>query len=62
MTYIYTILGTTAAIIIAEIVFNYGLGDVVKDTFIRLFGEAKSFAEARVDRLTKTAANLRAKL
>jgi uncharacterized membrane protein YdjX (TVP38/TMEM64 family) len=33
MTYVYTVLGTTLAIIVAEILGNYGLGDVVKDLF-----------------------------
>jgi len=34
MNYVYTVLGTTVAIIVAEIVFNYGLGDKVKDLFL----------------------------
>lgn len=62
MNYVYTVLGTTGAIILAEIVGNYGLGDLVKDFFVRVFGSAKSFAEAKLNRLTQSAAKIRAKL
>ena len=59
MSYVYTVLGTTVAIIIAEIVFNYGLGDVTKDALLRLFGRVGSFAESRYNRAVALAARLK---
>jgi hypothetical protein len=56
------ILVATIAIIVTEIVFNYGLGDFLKDFAVRIFGQAKSFAQARLWRLEAKAAALRAKL
>lgn len=48
----------TIAIIIAEIVFNYGLGDITKDFFLRIFGQVSSFAEARYNRAKALVARL----
>lgn len=42
MTFIYGMLTATVAIIIAEIVLNYGLGDKVKDLFLAVFGKANA--------------------
>jgi hypothetical protein len=56
------IVTATLAIIFSEIVFNYGLGDFLKDLAVRAFGGAKSFAEARYNRLTAKAAKLKAAL
>lgn len=60
MNYVYTVLGTTVAIILAEIFGNYGLGDLVKDFFVGLFTKGKTFAEVRVQRLEAKAAKIRA--
>ena len=62
MTYVYTVLGTTAAIIVAEIVFNYGLGDKVKDMFLRIFHDAVSVGHNAAARLEARAAKIRARL
>lgn len=54
MSYVYTVLGTTAIIVIAEIVIGYGIGDKVKDLF--------QSAEARAMALEAKAAKIRATL
>lgn len=56
------ILAATLAIIVSEIVFNYGLGDFLKDLAVSIFGKAKSLAEARYNRLTAKVAKIRAAL
>jgi hypothetical protein len=38
MNYFYTVLATTAAIIVAEILLNYSLGDKVKDLILKALG------------------------
>lgn len=62
MNFIYGLLTATGAIIAAEIVFNYGLGDVVKDTAVRIFGNAESFAHAQLQRLRAAVAKAEAKV
>lgn len=62
MTYVYTVLGTTLAIIIAEITLNYGLGDKVKDLFLRLFHDANAVGHNAAIRLEARAAKIRARL
>ncbi len=62
MNYVYTVAGTTLAIIIAEIVFNYGLGDKVKDLFLRIFHDAYSVGHNAAARLEARAAKIRAML
>lgn len=62
MTFLYGLLTATGAIIAAEIAFGYSLGDFLKDFFVRLFGKAESFVEARITRLENKAKALRAKL
>lgn len=59
--YVYTVIGTAAAIILAEILGNYGLGDLVKDAFLRLFGRVSSFAESRYRRAVAFAARFERK-
>lgn len=55
---LYTVIATTIAIIIAEIVFSYGLGDITKDFFLRIFGKVESFAMARLNRAKATVARI----
>lgn len=62
MNIVYTVIATTIAIIVAEIVFNYGLGDVTKDFFVGLFVKGKTFTTARLARLEAKAAKIRAAL
>lgn len=62
MNYVYTVLGTTGAIILAELLGGYGLGDFVKDGYERLFGASKSFAQAQASRLKVSLAKAVARL
>jgi hypothetical protein len=62
MHFLYGVLAATAAIIISEIVFNYGLGDFLKDFTLRIFGRVESFTHARLLRAEGAASRLRAKL
>lgn len=62
MNIVYTVIATTIAIILAEIFGNYGLGDLVKDFFVGVFGKVKSFSEARIQRLEAKLAVLKGKL
>ena len=39
MTFLYGVLTATGAIIAAEIVFKYSLGDLLKDKVLGLFGK-----------------------
>ena len=55
MNFVYGLITATVAIIIAEI-FNYGLGDIVKDAALKLFGRVESFAESRYRRAVAFAA------
>lgn len=48
-----------AGIIVAEIIFNYSLGEFLKDFFLRIFGQVSSFAEARYNRAKALAERLR---
>ena len=57
-----TIAGTTLAIIIAEIFFDYALGDKVKDFFVGLFRGAEAKAIAAKKRLQSRAARIKAAL
>lgn len=52
MLFLYGVLSATAAIVAAEIAFNYGLGDKVKDGYyflkakvLGLFGKGKAAAQ-----------------
>lgn len=60
--YFWTVVGTTIAIILAEIFGNYGLGDLVKDFFVGLFVKGKTFTTAQLARLEAKAAKIRASL
>lgn len=62
MNYVWTVIGTTIAIILAEIFGNYGLGDLTKDFFVGLFVKGKTFTMARLERLEAKAAKIRAAL
>jgi len=54
MLFLYGMLTATAAIIAAEIVFNYGLGDKLKDLFVAV--------EKRIASLESRIVKLKAKL
>lgn len=62
MNFVYGMLTATAAIIIAEIVFDYALGDTVKDFFVRIFRGAEAKANASYQRLQARAARIKAAL
>lgn len=62
MHFLYGVLFATAAIIVSEIVFGYGLGDFLKDFTLRIFGRVESFTHARLLRAEASASRLRAKL
>jgi len=62
MTFIYGLLTATAAIIAAEIVFDYSLGDLLKDFFVRIFRGAEAKANAAKRRLQARAARIKAAL
>jgi len=55
------IVTATVAIIVTEIVFNYGLGDFLKDLAVHVFAGAQSFVRVRVSRLEALAARLKEK-
>ena len=51
-----------AGVVIYDLVTGYSVADFIKDFFVRIFGGAKSFAEARLNRLRAKAAQLAGKL
>ena len=53
MNFIYGLLTATAAIIAAEIAFNYSLGDLLKDKVLALFGKAKAEEQAVVSKIKR---------
>lgn len=46
MHFLEGLLTATVAIIVSEIVFNYGLGDFLKDKVLGLFNKAEAKVEA----------------
>lgn len=55
------LIGGAAAVILYDVISGYSVADFLKDFFVRLFGKAKSLAEARVNRLESTARSIKAK-
>lgn len=53
MSFLYGLLTATAAIIAAEIAFNYSLGDLLKDKVLALFGKAKAEEQAVVSKIKR---------
>lgn len=62
MSFIYGVITATLAIVFSEILFNYGLGDFLKDFFVGMFVKGKTFTTARLARLEAKAAKIRAAL
>lgn len=62
MLFLYGLLTATVAIIVAEIVFNYGLGDKVKDLFLGIVHSAEEVKQNAIQRLHARAAALEARV
>jgi len=62
LAFIYGLLTATAVIFIYDWISGYPASDAVKDFAVRLFGSARTMAEARVSRLEAKAQALKANL
>jgi len=62
MNFLYGMLTATVAIIAAEIIFDYSLGDLLKDFFVRIFHGAEAKANAAKQRLQARAAKIKGAL
>lgn len=62
MNYLYTILATTGAIIVAEIAGDYSLGDFLKDLVIRIAHGGIAAVKASAARLEARLASIKARL
>lgn len=62
MHYLYGMLIATAAIIAAEIVFDYSLGDLLKDKALALLHGAENASKRAIQRLSARAARIESKL
>jgi hypothetical protein len=62
MNVVYTAIVTILAIVLSEIAINYGLGDLVKDSVVRVFGAAESMAVAKLTRLRAQVQKMTAKV